>query len=543
MTNIRAYLEKNKKTILALLLIVLVGIFLRTYEFHDWLRFSKDQSRDAWLVSSAIEGRDHLPFLGPNAGTTKFRLGPIYYQFSYISERIFGNYPDKMAYPSVFFSILSIPLLFFFLREFFKKRMSLALTAIMSVSYFMVINSRFSSNPNLLTFFVLLFLLGLLKILNNPDKPNFFWSAIVGIGMGVGIQLHTTLLITMPIATFCVFAFLFFKKKSLRLPIIWKSLMVIAVFFLILNTAQIYSEFDSHGDNTKEFIKGFTKSSKEDTNLLKSTFLIASCQIQANTHIISSFQDDINCGSVFRTPQGKTVDKTIYYLGMVITVLFSAIGYFLLWKRFRKEENTKKKNFLGLAILFNLLTFIILIPIAKIIFVGYFINLFFIPLILLGLFIEEIQKKYDQLGTKIATLIIALLIVSSFVRIGLAADRYMKGLENNSKNSTLEEIELMRDYIFSSLNGHSHFYFSGQNTPLTSRFFAPLEYFSKEAQIKPELVRLNSFRDDKNPDEKAPFFYIEENSVGKNEPGQMRSGHEIISSQKFSSQTILILKH
>ena len=111
MSNLKELFKKNKKTVIILSVIVLAGIFFRTYEFHDWLRFSRDQVRDVSLIGNALEGKEHLPLLGPNAGTTKFRLGPIYYQFSYMSEKIFGNYPDKMAYPSVFFSILSIPLL------------------------------------------------------------------------------------------------------------------------------------------------------------------------------------------------------------------------------------------------------------------------------------------------------------------------------------------------------------------------------------------------------------------------------------------------
>ncbi|MFA5776852.1 MAG: glycosyltransferase family 39 protein [Parcubacteria group bacterium] len=544
MPNLKDSIKKNKKTIIILAIILFAGIFLRTYKFHDWLRFSKDQSRDARIISNAALRGDHLPYLGPNAGTTKFRLGPIYYYFSYASEKIFGVYPDKMAYPSVFFSILSIPLLYFFLKEFFNRKISLAMTALMSVSYFMIINSRFSSNPNLITFFALLYFYGLLKILNDPKgKYALFWSALAGIGIGVSIQLHTTLLITMPIMTICIFAYLFFKEKSIKSSAIWKSLLAVILFSLILNTSQIYSEIDSHGSNTKLFFKGFAKSSEKDSNLAKSVFLIASCQIQANTHIISSFQDDINCENVFRSPDPKTENQVLYYFGMAITILFSLIGYFLLWKRFRREKDAKKKNFLGLVILFNFLSFIILIPIANIIFVGYFINLFFIPLVLLGIFIEESQNKFGKIGVNIAILAVTLLIASSLVRDGFAADRYAKGLENNSKNSTLGEVELMRDYIFSSLNGYNHFYFSGHGNALTSRFFAPIEYFSKEAGIKIEGTSLDSSRDDRKIDKNAPIFYIEENSVGNNKLGQIREGHVIISSQKFSSQTILILKH
>jgi 4-amino-4-deoxy-L-arabinose transferase-like glycosyltransferase len=540
MSKFKELIKKNKKTLILLFIIFFVGIFLRTYNFHDWLRFSRDQVRDVSLISNALEGKEHLPLLGPNAGTTKFRLGPVYYYFSYASEKMFGNYPDKMAYPSVFFSILSIPLLFFFLKKFFNKNISLAMTAIMSVSYFMVINSRFSSNPNLISFFVLLYLYALLEILNNPKGKNIvMWGALVGIGMGVGIQLHTTLLITMPVITFCVFTYIFFKNKSVQLTSAWKGLLAILLFSLILNASQIYSEFDSHGSNTKKFFKGFNESSSSKSNLGKEIFLISSCQIQANTHIISSFQDDINCKDVFRIPNTKTENKFLYYSGMIITILFSLMGYFLLWKRFRKEDDTKKKNFLGLVILFNFISFIILIPIANIIFVGYFINLFFIPLVLLGLMIEESRKRYGKIGIYIAALAVAFLIGSSLVRDGLAADRYAKGLENNFKNSTLGEVESISEYILSHSEKNSEQYLAGQNG-LAERFFRPVNYFTSESEVETNLLKPG---DEKKVGQGNIFFYLKENIPEEINTSQKIWGHEIISGKKFSGLTVLILRN
>jgi len=534
MNDLKEIFKKNKKAILALAFIILVGIFLRTYKFHDWLRFSHDQARDAWILSSALKGKD-LPLLGPNAGTTAFQLGPIYYYFSFASEKIFGNYPDKMAYPSVFFSILSIPLFFFFMREFFERKVALSMTAIMSVSYFLVINSRFSSNPNLISFFVLLFLYSILKMLDGRENRYFIWSVLAGIGMGVAIQLHTTLLTTIPIVAVITFVYLF-KKKVAN---IGKILLVFAAAFLILNTSQIYHELKSGGSNSNLFFKGLgSTSGKSDYG--KKIFLIASCQMQANTHIISSFQDDDKCSTIFHKPSGKVSNKARYYLGMSLMILFSLVGYFLLWNRFYKEKEVKKKNFLGLVILFNLISFAIMVPIASIIYVGYFINLFFIPFVLLGLMIEAIQTKYGKMGNKIAIVVVVFLIICSLYRDGLKAQSYMKGLENNSENSTLSEVELISQYVFSSSENSSKVYFSGQDK-LVGRFYYPIEYFARESRIKIEKISKESLGSGKiNPG--TLVFYIEENNLGKTDPGQMRDDLEIVSKKKFSSQTILILR-
>ena len=136
MINFKKIINKIPYSTWILLGIILIGIFLRTYNFHDWLRFNADQSRDAEVVSNSLEGKSSLPLLGPKAGGTEFRLGPIFYYFQTASAAFFGNQPDKMAYPDLFFSILSIPLLFLFLRKLFSERIALSSTAIYSLSFF-----------------------------------------------------------------------------------------------------------------------------------------------------------------------------------------------------------------------------------------------------------------------------------------------------------------------------------------------------------------------------------------------------------------------
>jgi hypothetical protein len=162
------------------LAIFILGIFFRTYEFRDWLRFGPDQSRDSTLIEKVIAGREALPLLGPQAGSTSFYLGPIYYYFAYISLFLFGSSPEAFAYPIAFFSILSIPLFYLLVKRFFSLQTALFLTAIYSFSYFMIFDARFSSNPNLTPFFLLLFILAILKLTDDSQKETrkkgkLFW--------------------------------------------------------------------------------------------------------------------------------------------------------------------------------------------------------------------------------------------------------------------------------------------------------------------------------------------------------------------------------
>ena len=177
----------------ALALVFVVGIFLRTYNLEDWLFFQGDQARDAFLVSKAVEnGPGYLPLLGPKAGGTFLRLGPIFYYFEYLSASIFGtSTPAVFAYPDLFFSILTLGLMYLFLKELFSKNWALALTLGYSVCYFAIQYSRFAWNPNSLPFFNLLFFYALFKFFNAEQRKwKIVWSVAIGIAYSVASQLH-----------------------------------------------------------------------------------------------------------------------------------------------------------------------------------------------------------------------------------------------------------------------------------------------------------------------------------------------------------------
>src|SRR5665647_169789 len=120
-----------------LIAIVIVGFFLRTYNFSEWLTFNSDQARDASVVSDMIAGGD-APLLGPVAGGTLFQLGPAFYYFQYVGASVFGAFPDKMAYADLLFGILAITLLYLLAQQYFKRNIALILTALYAAAFFTV---------------------------------------------------------------------------------------------------------------------------------------------------------------------------------------------------------------------------------------------------------------------------------------------------------------------------------------------------------------------------------------------------------------------
>ena len=127
-------------------IIILAGVFLRSYNFSDWLHFELDQSRDAKVIDLAVEnGPGDLPLLGPKAAGSFLRLGPIFYYFGYLSAEIFGNTPDGIAVITLIFSCLTLPLFYLFSRRYFSQKISLFLLAIFSSSIFFILISVFAN--------------------------------------------------------------------------------------------------------------------------------------------------------------------------------------------------------------------------------------------------------------------------------------------------------------------------------------------------------------------------------------------------------------
>lgn len=537
--KIKSIIKSKKFFWICFAIVLAIGIFLRTYHFSDWLRFSPDQARDVMLVDSVINGGQKLPLIGPQAGNTRFSLGPLYYQMQYLSAKIFGVSPEAMAYPDLFFSILSIPVLFLFLKKYFSRNISLALMALFSISYFAIINSRFASNPNSIPFFVLLLLFSLLEMMNLENKNKFIWPALAGTAIGVGMQLHTLLLLIMPAVTFLVLVYLF-KNKILT----WKSFFVLVFFVLLMNTGQIIHEMQTSGANTQELFKGVDSRSGMGNKMGRNISFVFACQVQVNMHIISSTQEIEECGGVYNIGKTLTKNKTdlsglskssLLIFGTAISFLFSIGGYILLVYFFRKEKDSDKNKFLGLVFLYNVVSFAVMVPVATEISMRFLIILFFVPFVLLGLWLKFIFEKMKKSGRIILFVIFVLLIATNIFVVWDAGAKFAMGLGSTSKNSVLGEIKPIAEFIVNNSAQDSEIYINGKKAYL-KRFFKPLKYLI--GQLGRDAVNIGNA---KKIHPGTQVFYVAKSSKNA-KVGDSIKGHLIIGLQKFNNIEIFVLK-
>ncbi len=177
---------KIRKSIIALIVILLGAAFLRLYRVSDYMTFLGDEGRDVLVVKGILEG--NLTLLGPRASAGDFFTGPVYYYmmtpFLWLSQYD----PVGPAIMVGLFGVATVFLIYLVGKNLFNERAGLIAAALYAVSPLVLQYSRSSWNPNTLPFFSLLTMYVLYKALTTARSWKYY--ILTGFLLGVCIQLH-----------------------------------------------------------------------------------------------------------------------------------------------------------------------------------------------------------------------------------------------------------------------------------------------------------------------------------------------------------------
>jgi hypothetical protein len=319
-------------------------------------------------------GQGGLPLLGPKAGGTYLRLGPIFYYFQYVSGLVFGmDSPEKAAYPDLFFSILTIPLLFLFSRKFFSRNWSLAITAAYAVCFYAIQYSRFAWNPNSLPFFNLLFFYALLNFFDTSEKrKKFIWVVFIGVSYAIASQLHYVCLFSFPIAVAGIIVFRrYYLKKSFFE--VFKYLPIVILIFIFFYIPVILSDVQTDGNNALNFLASFDK---------KSSGLEVIALVKTSVFNFSKYFGIILSGVI-------DAPKKIYKLFLYF-IAAGLIGGILL---FRKETEPRKKMFIAAIFAWFLSYAVVYFPIGSKVQPRHFLPILPLPFIFWGFIVFYAKQK------------------------------------------------------------------------------------------------------------------------------------------------------
>ncbi|MDI6777613.1 MAG: glycosyltransferase family 39 protein [Patescibacteria group bacterium] len=374
-----------------------------------------DQARDAMLVHKAYDsGILQLPLLGPRAAGTFLRLGPAFYYFQYISAKIFNSAdPAVLAFPDALFSILSIPLFYFFLRLYFKKISSLLAVAAHAFSFLAIEYSRFAWNPNSAPFWILACLYSLAKFSQSETKKGkLLWLGAAAAGLGFASQMHFLVFLTLPM----IIAIYFIWSGGWR-KLDWKNILLALLILAILYLPMILSEMKTGGDNMKQFIFALKNKSNADYSLKDKIF-----------------QNIFNHGNYYFMLLTSYMSRTGKF-SMIAGIVFVTATLLKMFFGLRDEKDKNKRNFLKLISVWFAIIFFVLILFAFQIRPRFFFPVFFLPFVFFAFWLEWLlawKKKYWAFGAA---------ILISFAVIALNAEATYAWYKSFAKQEELRPLK------------------------------------------------------------------------------------------------------
>jgi hypothetical protein len=330
------------------------------------------------MISGAYDtGVESLPLLGPRAGGTMLRLGPAFYNFQYLATQIFQSTDASvLGYPDLFFSILTIPLFFFFSRRYFSSAWSLAMALMLAVSFLAIEYGRFAWNPNSTLFFTLVFSYALLRLYDTESGKQrpLWWAFVAGIGLAIASQLHFSAFLGLPIA---LIAFIFFNfrdsKKVLSFKVI--SIFLLSVFLIYLPV--LLSEFFKHGENFRLFFSAIGIKAASH-GIFQNIFQVL--------RMFSKYFARISFGLV---DPGRIV--------LFLSGIFFASGFLANVLLLRLEKDAAKRKFLQWTLILIVVYFVLYIPLAfKINRPRFYLPFMMLPYVYLGYIVIFFRERFKQ---------------------------------------------------------------------------------------------------------------------------------------------------
>lgn len=200
----------GKSWTLGVLLLFLVGLFLRLYKILETTTFLGDQGRDAIIMKSIVTFQN-LPALGPITSVGSIYLGPLYYYVMSPWLLLFGFDPIGPAVGVAVLASTALILQFLVVKDMINKETALISVFFSTFSWALIEYSRFSWNPNLLPQVALFSVYTLYKAVRTKKLKYFI---LHGLLLSLAVQLHYLALFLLPLSGFVLLYQLFIDQRS-----------------------------------------------------------------------------------------------------------------------------------------------------------------------------------------------------------------------------------------------------------------------------------------------------------------------------------------
>lgn len=167
---------------LLVIIILLLAFLIRIYNIGTLLAFHYDQGRDALVIWDLIH-YGKLFLIGPTTGLAGVFRGPFYY---YLITPFYFFGKGNPVYPSLFLiftSVLAIWLMYFLILKSQDKQSAFISLILSSFSFYLVMASRWLSNPTPMLLLSMILVLGMYLILKGKQYGWYIVAIISGLSL------------------------------------------------------------------------------------------------------------------------------------------------------------------------------------------------------------------------------------------------------------------------------------------------------------------------------------------------------------------------
>ncbi len=169
-----------------LILILLVGAFMRLYKIDSYMTFLGDEGRDAIIVRNLLVHFDPI-LIGPGTSVGNMYLGPLYYYFMAPFLFLSNFSPVGPAVGVALLGVATIYLIYIAGKDWFGKTAGLIAALFFAISPTVIVYSRSSWNPNIMPFFALLSVYSIWRVYKNKE---YKWLVVTAISFAFVLQSH-----------------------------------------------------------------------------------------------------------------------------------------------------------------------------------------------------------------------------------------------------------------------------------------------------------------------------------------------------------------
>ncbi len=235
--------KKYKKSILSwkffdlsfLVVLFLVGFFLRSYLIDKNLFFGPEQGRDMLVVKDIVISHK-LVLIGPKTAMEGVFHGPLYYYLATIPFFLSKGNPLVISLFFIFINSLSVFFIYFLGKELFSRKIGLLSSLFFTFSFGSMAMSRWLSHPPLILPISCIFFLFLTKFIKGENK--YLIPSVILYGFASQAELSNFIIFTFIIfLTVIVFRKRFLQQKILKL--------IVSLFLMVVLPIGNFVLFDS----------------------------------------------------------------------------------------------------------------------------------------------------------------------------------------------------------------------------------------------------------------------------------------------------------